>query len=251
SAAVNAVDEILGRRATANEPALIAPDGGVTTFAALAATVQRTARALEEAGIAGSHDRIPRVGLCCADGGAYVVLALALLRTGACLVPIPTELAPRERVDLARRVALDRLGTAEPLPSPARPPPPRRASRPPSPPPPQRARWPAASKWTASPLASRTGLRRRPTSPSAPSQRSGPRSSASARGRPGGRRESCSRTRPCSSGSRRPSGRSASRAAIGSSGCSRWHTTSSPRSCCISGPARRFSSCRRVSPPTG
>jgi len=116
---VNAVDEILGRRATANEPALIAPDGVVTTFAALAATVERTARALEEAGIAGSHDRIPRVGLCCADGGAYLVLALALLRTGACLVPIPTELAPPERVDLARRVALDRLVTAEPLPSPA------------------------------------------------------------------------------------------------------------------------------------
>jgi long-chain acyl-CoA synthetase len=112
---VNVVEEIFGRRGATGEPALITPEGEVVGVAQLAASVERTARALVDAGVAGVRGGRPRVGLLCPDGREYVVLALALLKIEACLVPIPSELAPPERTELARRVALDRLVVAEPF----------------------------------------------------------------------------------------------------------------------------------------
>jgi long-chain acyl-CoA synthetase len=47
---------------------------------------------------------VPRVGLAAPNGIAYVVLALAVLRAGGCLVPVAGELAPRERRSLLRAV---------------------------------------------------------------------------------------------------------------------------------------------------
>jgi long-chain acyl-CoA synthetase len=105
---MNAVTEILARRAGSRDAALVSPEGDALSFADLADRVERTANALTRSGI-GDRDRISRVGLLCPDGSAHVVLALAVLRAGACLVPIAPELTPRERADLARRVALDRL----------------------------------------------------------------------------------------------------------------------------------------------
>src|SRR5262249_25163559 len=40
-------------------------------------------------------------------GIAYVVLALGVLRADGCLVPIASELSPRERIALLRSIALD------------------------------------------------------------------------------------------------------------------------------------------------
>jgi long-chain acyl-CoA synthetase len=112
---LNAVEEIFARHGDSEAEAIVAPDGRAITFAALAASVERTARALVGAGAVPAREGIARVGLLCPDGREYVVLALALLRTGACLVPIPSELTPRERADLARRVALDCMVTVAPF----------------------------------------------------------------------------------------------------------------------------------------
>lgn len=106
---MNVVSEILARHAASGEAAIVSSDGDSISFADLAVRVERTAAELARSGLLADRDRISRVGLLCPDGSAYVVLALAVLRTGACLVPIASELTPRERSDLARRVALDRL----------------------------------------------------------------------------------------------------------------------------------------------
>lgn len=50
---------------------------------------------------------VPRVGLFCPNGVEHVVLALAVLRAGGCLVPVPGELAEPERDALVRRTGLD------------------------------------------------------------------------------------------------------------------------------------------------
>ena len=47
-----------------------------------------------------------RVGLDCPNGIAHVVLALAIVRTGKCLVPLASELAPRERERVIRETGV-------------------------------------------------------------------------------------------------------------------------------------------------
>lgn len=47
-----------------------------------------------------------RLGLRCPNGIDYVVLALAIVRAGKCLVPLADELSADERADLVRRTAL-------------------------------------------------------------------------------------------------------------------------------------------------
>jgi len=44
-----------------------------------------------------SQGNLPLIGLRGQDGMSYLVLALGILRSGACLVPIASELAPSER----------------------------------------------------------------------------------------------------------------------------------------------------------
>jgi long-chain acyl-CoA synthetase len=51
----------------------------------------------------------PRIGLACGNGAEYVILALAILKAGGCLVPIADELAEPERRELIRRTALSGL----------------------------------------------------------------------------------------------------------------------------------------------
>ncbi len=51
----------------------------------------------------------PRIGLQCRDGAGYIILALGVLRAGACLVPIAPELTPPERESLSSTMGLDFL----------------------------------------------------------------------------------------------------------------------------------------------
>ncbi len=48
----------------------------------------------------------PRVGLACANGVDYIVLALAILKAGGCLVPIADELTESERGEIITRTGL-------------------------------------------------------------------------------------------------------------------------------------------------
>ena len=50
-----------------------------------------------------------RVGLSCGDSAHYITLALAILRAGGCIVPLPSELAEQERQKLIHEVALDAI----------------------------------------------------------------------------------------------------------------------------------------------
>ncbi len=54
-----------------------------------------------------------RVGLSCPNGLEHIVLALAIVRAGKCLVPIADELCPRERDEVIRRTALGAIVEAD------------------------------------------------------------------------------------------------------------------------------------------
>ena len=71
-------------------------DGITITYAELLERVERAADQLRQSGacVAGT---VPRIGLSCPNGLAYVIFALAIVRTGGCLVPIASELSPVER----------------------------------------------------------------------------------------------------------------------------------------------------------
>ncbi len=60
--------------------------------------------------------RVPRIGLACPNGVDHVVLALAILRGGGCLVPIAGELAGPEREALIQSVGLDAVIVNEAIP---------------------------------------------------------------------------------------------------------------------------------------
>lgn len=76
--------------------------GQLFDFVNTAAQQMKAAGLFQKAGI-------PRVGLFCPNGIAHVVLALAVVRSGGCLVPIATELAPQEREALIESTALDAI----------------------------------------------------------------------------------------------------------------------------------------------
>ncbi|MEI9893618.1 MAG: class I adenylate-forming enzyme family protein [Chthoniobacter sp.] len=50
--------------------------------------------------------RVAQVGLDCPNGVAHVVLALAIVRAGKCLVPLASELSPRERERVIRETGV-------------------------------------------------------------------------------------------------------------------------------------------------
>jgi long-chain acyl-CoA synthetase len=100
---MNIVDQI-ALRASAERPALMA-DGAVITYGALLERVARVAVWLKRA--PGFHrEAVPRVGLACGNGVDYIVLALAILKAGGCLVPVAEELADAERAELLDRTGL-------------------------------------------------------------------------------------------------------------------------------------------------
>ena len=100
---MNIVDQI-ALRASAERPALMA-DGTVLSYGQLLERVSRTAawlrRRPEFRG-----DGVPRIGLACASGTDYIILALGILKAGGCLVPVAEELTPDERADLIARIGL-------------------------------------------------------------------------------------------------------------------------------------------------
>jgi long-chain acyl-CoA synthetase len=100
---VNIVDQI-ALRASAERPALIA-DGVTLTFGDLLERVSLAAAWLERRkGF--RREGISRIGLACGNGVEYIVLALAILKAGGCLVPLADELTEPERQEIITRTSL-------------------------------------------------------------------------------------------------------------------------------------------------
>ncbi|HEY5894393.1 MAG TPA: AMP-binding protein [Chthoniobacterales bacterium] len=101
---MNIVEHIF-RNADRNAVALIG-EGQHVTYGQLAERVDAAAISIA---------RIPamRVGLDCPNGIAHVVLALAIVRAGKCLVPLATELVARERDELIRQTHLGAIVAAD------------------------------------------------------------------------------------------------------------------------------------------
>lgn len=85
---MNIVEEIQ-RRADRRAAALIG-EGRMVTYGALFEMADAAAKRI-------GASRAARIGLDCPNGIAHVVLALAIVRAGKCLVPIASELVERER----------------------------------------------------------------------------------------------------------------------------------------------------------
>jgi long-chain acyl-CoA synthetase len=100
---LNIVDQI-ALRASAERPALMA-DGAVVSYGQLLEEVSQVATWLRRLP-AFRGAGVPRVGLACPSGTEYIVLALAILKAGGCLVPIAEELTADERSDLIARTGL-------------------------------------------------------------------------------------------------------------------------------------------------
>jgi long-chain acyl-CoA synthetase len=100
---MNIVDQI-ALRASAERPALVA-DGMTLSFGDLLERVSVAAAWLDRCkGF--RRDGVPRVGLACGNGVDYIVLALAILKTGGCLVPLADELTAMERQEIIERTGL-------------------------------------------------------------------------------------------------------------------------------------------------
>ncbi len=100
---MNIVDQI-AQRASAEHPALVA-DGVTLNFGELFERVEVAAKWLDRCpGF--RRNGVPRVGLACANGVHYIVLALAILKAGGCLVPLADELSETERQEIIARTGL-------------------------------------------------------------------------------------------------------------------------------------------------
>ncbi|MES2922310.1 MAG: class I adenylate-forming enzyme family protein [Verrucomicrobiota bacterium] len=100
---MNIVDQI-ALRASAERPALVA-DGVTLSFGDLLERVSEAATWLDRCkGF--RRDGVPRVGLACDNGVDYIVLALAILKAGGCLVPLADELTAEERQEIIERTGL-------------------------------------------------------------------------------------------------------------------------------------------------
>lgn len=100
---MNIVDEI-ARRATPAHPALVA-DGRTMCFGELFERVGKAAEWMESA-VGHQPDTFPRIGLACSNGSEYIILALAILKAGGCLVPLAEELTTVEREEVIARTRL-------------------------------------------------------------------------------------------------------------------------------------------------
>ena len=116
---MNLVDLVFAQ-ADRNAVALICGDLTLN-YGELSDAVERAAESLSKAGVPRREDGlVPRIGLACPNGIEHVVLALAVLRIGACLVPVPGELAAPERETLLRTVGAHALLVAGGMPWPER-----------------------------------------------------------------------------------------------------------------------------------
>lgn len=101
---MNIVDLIF-QRCTAEDTAVISPELRLT-FGELNERMNGCAQAMGAHEAWPGKDR-PRIGLDAPSGADYIVVALAILKQGACFVPIPGELTASERTQLAQSTALD------------------------------------------------------------------------------------------------------------------------------------------------
>ncbi len=100
---MNIVDQI-ALRASAERPAIVF-DGGTWSYGELLERVSEAAGWLERCPDF-HRASIPRVGLSCPSGPDYIVLALAILKAGGCLVPLAEELTEHERAEIVERTGL-------------------------------------------------------------------------------------------------------------------------------------------------
>jgi len=108
---MNIADLVFADRDQAAE-ALVS-EGATLTYGSLADAVERAVVALLRAGLPRREEGfVPRVGLACPNGPEHVILALAVLRAGACLVPVAGELAAPEREALIQSMGLHALVVA-------------------------------------------------------------------------------------------------------------------------------------------
>ena len=100
---MNIVDEI-SLRASGERPALVAGDMTLS-YGELFERVSKVSTWLERCrGFRG--EGVPRVGLACANGVNYIILALGILKAGGCLVPVAEELTEAERAEIIERTGL-------------------------------------------------------------------------------------------------------------------------------------------------
>lgn len=101
------LDGFLARAAACPEAPALFKGEESWSYRWLAAAAQEACACLQRAGaLACDTQPVVRVGLYCPNGVEHVVWALGILLGGACLVPVPQELAECERQELARRTSL-------------------------------------------------------------------------------------------------------------------------------------------------
>ncbi|MFM2167421.1 MAG: hypothetical protein RIS79_1792 [Verrucomicrobiota bacterium] len=82
------------------------PQAAILSYAGLQARMLETAHALQSDAHWPRDIPRPRIGLHAPSGPDYIVLALAILKAGACFVPIPSELTASEQQELIERTSL-------------------------------------------------------------------------------------------------------------------------------------------------
>jgi long-chain acyl-CoA synthetase len=107
---MNIVDLIFERN-HGSEMAIVSPEGSLS-FAGLHARMQECEYALRCDKNWPRGAARPRIGLRAPSGADYIVVALAILKAGACFVPIPAELTESEQQELIERTALHAVLTA-------------------------------------------------------------------------------------------------------------------------------------------
>jgi long-chain acyl-CoA synthetase len=106
----NLADDLFARAtAQPDQPAILGPHTEqVLSYGALAAQIRSLAGKLLEAGVRPGMN----IGLHYPSGGTYIAYTYAIWAAGACVTPIPAELAGPEKRLIQRRIALDAIVTS-------------------------------------------------------------------------------------------------------------------------------------------
>jgi long-chain acyl-CoA synthetase len=87
-----------------DQPAILGPKpADRLSYAQLNAAMAAASERLAAAGVRPGQC----IGLHCPSGTNYILWTYAAWRTGACVVPIPTELTPAEKLEICREIAID------------------------------------------------------------------------------------------------------------------------------------------------
>ena len=107
---INLANDLFDRAAAQpNQPAILGPHAGESlSYDALAAQIRSLADRLHEAGVRPGMN----IGLHYPSDGTYIAYTYAIWAAGACVTPIPAELAGAEKRLIQRRIALDAIITS-------------------------------------------------------------------------------------------------------------------------------------------